>query len=243
MDRERALSFEEMRTERFGHNINLPLALYLSGYEKARPGARSFARQMLQDIEAFAATFESTPRVRQVLEPLWTAPWDRDDPKMWSVVAHARTSLQLQYVGASIIAFEAPIGTTGGKTADIQFCLEGQDYLLDLEVWNAPRGSTAEKLREEGERRAKVKAEQKFASLQLGMLGVVAEVCFAIEEQFELILNNQHILETFPLSGVERCSGYLFMICGIGDASGQIQGYRFVDATTPPLPLRPRTAK
>ncbi len=151
VERAHALDFEEVRTARFGHNINLPLALYLIGFEGTLPGVKGFASQILRDIETFAAQFVDTPRSRQVLEPLWTAPWDRDDPKLWSVVAHARTSLQLQHTGASILAFEAPIGT-GGKTADIEFRQEGQDYLLDLEMWNAAQGTTAEEIRQEGVR-------------------------------------------------------------------------------------------
>jgi hypothetical protein len=242
VDRERALAFEEMRTERFGHNINLPLALYLVGSEEAKPGAKGFARQLLEDVEAFAAALAHTPGTRRVLEPLWTAPWDRDDPKMWSVVAHAKTSLQLLSLGASILALEAPIGS-GGKTADIQFRLEEEDYLLDLEVWNAATGTTADRIWEEGVRRAEAKAAQKFAALPQGTLGVVAEFCFAVGEPFEQIVNNSHILSAFPLSGTPRCLAQLSMICGLGDASGQIEGYRLMNSTSPRLPLLRRAAK
>lgn len=242
VDRERALNFEEKRTGRFAHNINLPLALYLVGYEEAVAGARSFARQMLQDIEAFVTAYRSTPRVRQVIEPLRTDPWDRSDPKMWSVVAHAWMSTQWQIRGASILAFEAPIGI-GGRTADIHFRRENQDYLLDLEVWNAVTGTTAEGIRLEGMRRAEAKAEQKFADLPQSTLGMVAEFCFAVDDPFEQIVINQHILSAFPVGGMERCWGQLFLVRGIGDGTGQIQGYEFADAESIRRPLLPRSAR
>lgn len=215
-----------MRTERFVHNINLPGALYFAGYDEARPSERRFALQLLGDVESFAAAFEGTPGVKKVLKPLWTAPWDKNDPAMWSVVAHAWMSTRLRSVGANILAFEAPTGTRN-RTADIQFRHKEQDYLLDLEMWNAATGATAEAIREKGMRRAETKAAEKFAYLPPRTTGIVAEICFAGDEPFEQIVNknNQHILSVSRLS--ERCSWLLSMICYTADTNGQIEGYFF----------------
>ncbi len=151
-------------------------------------------------------------------------------------------STQWQSRGASILGFEAPIGT-GGRTADIQFRRNSQDYLLDIEVWNAVTGATAEEIRAEGVRRAEAKAEQKFADLPQSTLGMVAEFCFASEDRFAQIVNNQHILSAFPLTGRERCWGQLFLVRGLGDATGQIQGYEFADSETRRRPLLPSAAE
>jgi hypothetical protein len=114
--------------------------------------------------------------------------------------------------------------------------------LLDVEVWNEVKGATADEIRDEGIMRAERKAAEKFATLPQDSSGMVVEFCFVVGDRFEQIANNQHIFSTFPLSGTERCVGGIFLVCGIGDATGQIQGYRFVDPGSP-RPLLLRAAK
>lgn len=57
----RARAFEPIRTEVFAQNLNLPLALHLAGSSASLPTAKSFAQQLLGDVEGFLREFGGLP--------------------------------------------------------------------------------------------------------------------------------------------------------------------------------------
>ncbi|MFP2956530.1 hypothetical protein ACLEPN_01545 [Myxococcus sp. 1LA] len=237
-----ALRFEDHRTVQFGHNLTLPLALYLIGSEEAVPEAQKVARHMLGHIEEFLGRVGTVSGVTQVLEPLWRSRFhenDAADPSFWSVIALAVRTLMLCRERAEIHRFESPTGA-GNKTADVHFSLNGEEVFLDVEVWNAAKGATIQQAREFSIRRAERKASDKFPSLPAHATGVVSEFCFPALESFDLIASSQQeFLEPFPIRSVPRCRGESFLFVGVADRNGQLHEVRIVDASTEPLPLLP----
>ncbi|NVJ28045.1 hypothetical protein HUW62_43245 [Myxococcus sp. AM011] len=241
-----SLHFEDYRTVRFGHNLTLPLALFLIGSEEARPEAQKVARHTIGRIEEFLSRVGTLSGVTQVIEPLWRSRFrenDAADPSFWSVIALADRTLRLCREGAEIHRFESPTGT-GNKTADVHYSLNGEEVFLDVEVWNAARGETIQQAREFSIRRAEQKASNKFSSLPAHATGVVSEFCFPALDSFDLIASSQReFLEPFPIHSVPRCRGENFLFVGVADWNGQLHEVRVVDATTEPLPLLPEARR
>ena len=237
VDHSQARSFEQIRTELFAHNYNLPLALHLAASSVSLPTAKSFAQQLLNDVEGFLGEFGELPGAGGVVTPLWTSPWDRHDPCLWSVVAHCH--LARRYAGkpgGRVVGFEVPTGT-GNKTADIHIVSEEAEYLLEIEMWHSAKGATTAEIASESLRRAQVKADAKFSGPRDGPVGVVVEVCFAQDPQFRLIHENRDLFEPVDLTSPPRCIAQLMALMAVGGADGRPSAYSIADFMTPMLPL------
>jgi hypothetical protein len=225
VDKDKALSYEHERTERYLHNFNLPLALHLAGSQITSPSLKAFAAQVLEDLDTFARRFSELPGGKQVLKPLWTALWDANDPILWSILAHCIITIEAAKHGATIIGFEAPTGHRQAS-ADIALRWQTSEVLVEIVMWHAGHGDSVNQVRELALKRAEEKAAQKFSSLVAGTRGVVAVVCH-LPGNTEIAVaapRVEDLLHGTPLSipGIEA----VVLAFRVNDQPGRATGYR-----------------
>ncbi len=233
---ERALSFEWERTKEYRHSINLPLLLSVLGNPRALDNVRQYAAGTLEVIERFILEFPELP-VATVLKPLWQEVFDTQ-PRFWSVLAHCHIAIFIKRVGHSVVGFEVPTGH-GQSRADIHYrTAEGMDILLDLEMWNAPRGTTAESIRCRLRSRAIDKAARKFGALPPGTSAVVTQVAMPDDGVLGILRSHQAELMTpFEISPNLRVE--LVAFASVGDEQGRQIGLDFLTFQSQLRPLRP----
>lgn len=229
LDYAKTMLFEEERTSRHSHNLNLPLVLHLAANPDSIPGVKAMARMLLGLLDAFVERFDGTPGFQGVLNPLWTQALDCNDPCFWSVSAHCY--LALRY-GEKVTAFERPTGHEG-KKADLLLATKHGQMFVEVECWHAPGGRTAEELAAEFRRRVEAKASSKFLDLELGTIGVIVQFAFFGPTQLQVLREHRELLEPIEITRPRRCIGQLLAALHTADERGRITGLDIIDFNTP----------
>jgi len=208
LDPDEAIAYEKIRTKRFPHNINLPLSCHNVGSRPFWDSRFKFFEQVLVELEAFCARFQHVPRISRVLRPLWAAPFDPNDPALWSVLAHVRICVRLEEAGHKVESFEHPTGH-GKKTADIYL----RDRMIEIEVWNRTPVAPLDELLQIAEKRAQAKALDKFGLVERDASAVVVEVAF-IQGPMppEISTGASHEHQTFVLKNPPNSFGQIMVV-------------------------------
>jgi hypothetical protein len=232
-----AMDFEEIRTNRYWHHLNLPLVLHLAGSEDGVPGGKSLALKLLALLEAFAERFHGWPGAKGVMKPLWQQAWDSDDPCFWSVVASCYWALRSP---DHVIGFEGPTGRDA-KTADLVLQTPSGRFLVEIEIWHQVVGSSAAEFATALRRRFEEKALKKFPRFIAPEMGVIVQFVFVNELQLQILREHRELLEPVKINPEARWVGQLIGVVEARNESGSVRAPEFLDfnsAIRPPPPAR-----
>jgi hypothetical protein len=209
---ERMNKFEADRKKESGHwhLLNLPFVLYMAGLDENADG-RDLALSLLQTLDSFCEQLGSVPGFDGVLKPLRDSEglWKGDDPKFWSVVASAQTSLLLRSKKFTLKEFAKKLPAETNKDADIFVeSPEGHGIYLDLVMKHRPKFTTVEEARAELSLHADDKIGSKFGPVMKTQLPVmVLVVVVARQLQLQILLKNPDLLKTIVGTELDRRDG------------------------------------
>lgn len=230
-----SMAFEDVRTGRYVHNIDLLLVLHLAGNESAVPGGRMLARSLLGIFDAFALRFHRHQGAARVFEALWRQVRDANDPSFWSVLSTCYWACRCPQ---DVIGFELATGK-GAKSADLVLQLPDGRAFVEIEVWHQPPEGTAEEFATALNRRFRAKAENKFPRFTAPDFGVIVQAAFVNEGQLQLLREHPDLLGPVDFGGESRWVGQLIAVAESRDATGSLRGPAFIDFLTPVRPPPP----
>lgn len=230
-----AMRFEEIRTGRYWHHVNLPLILGLAGNESSVPGGRTLALHLLGLLEGFAERFHGYPGAKRVLKPLWEQAWDANDPSFWSVLASCYWAYRRP---GDVIGFERATGKDG-KSADLVLQTPAGRVFVEIELWHQPDATSIEDFASCLLRRHEAKAQMKFPAFTAPEMGVVVQFAFVDEAGLQALRDHPELLEPIDISVDGRWVGQLIAVAEARNETGSIRGPAFLDFNTPVRPPPP----
>ena len=226
---QQAMCFEEIRTDRHWHHVNLPLLLHLAGNDSSVPGGRVFALELLGLLEAFAKRFHGFPGAKRTLAPLWQQAWNAEDPCFWSVVASCHCALKWP---ADVFGFERSTGKDG-TSADLVLQTATGRLFVEIEIWHQPGATSAEELEAVLRRRFEEKAQKKFPRFCAPEMGVILQFAFLDEVGLRLLHDHPELLEPVDISVDARWVGQLIAMAEARNETGSLRRPAFLDFNTP----------